>query len=125
MPVRFAKGDAVCMIQPFALDLLEQFDCSVEPFAAAPPEIQKGFDDFVQRRSANIAVAPQGQYESQRDYFAGRYPDGSSARYPLETENPDSPVACPVTAPAPRDTAPQQEAPHHRTGFALKPFENR
>jgi hypothetical protein len=125
VPVRFAKGDAVCMIQPFALDLLEQFDCSFEPFAAAPPEIQKGFDDFVQRRSANIAVAPRGQYESQRDYFAGRYPDGSSARYPREPENRDSPGACPVATPAPRDSAPQPEAPQHRTGFGLKQFETR
>jgi Family of unknown function (DUF6065) len=123
VPVRFAKGDAVCMIQPFALELLEQLDCSFEPFAAAPQEIRQGFDDFVNRRSANIAVAPQGQYESQRDYFAGRYPDGSPARYPDGTQVPQ-PRGCPVADPnASSDAAPANDlAPRHRTGFDLKLF---
>jgi hypothetical protein len=74
------------MLQPFELGLLEQFDCSFEPFDAAPAELRQGFADFVNRRASNIAVAPQGQYETQRDYFSGRYPDGSPARYP---EGPD------------------------------------
>jgi hypothetical protein len=121
-PVRFAKGDAVCLIQPFALDLLEQVDCSFEPFSAAPDELRRGFDDFVNRRSANIAVAPQGGYESQRDYFAGRYPDGSPARYPAGTELP--PVACPLAnGAAPSTTQASEDVrPRHRTSFNLKPF---
>lgn len=122
VPVRFAKGDAVCMIQPFRLDLLEQFDCSFVPFAQAPPEIQRGFDDFVNRRSANIAVAPQGQYEAQRDYFAGRFPDGSPACYP-QAERADEP-RCPVSRS--QDDATQASdlspVPRHRTGFDLKRF---
>lgn len=100
-PVRFLQGEPVCLIQPFALDLLERFDCSVEPFAAAPAELRRGFQDFVERRSANIAVAEQGGYETQRDYYAGRFPDGAPARYSGE------------------DAA---NRPTHRTGFALKPF---
>jgi hypothetical protein len=114
------------MIQPFALDLLEQFDCSFEPFAAAPEEIRQGFDDFVNRRSANIAVAPQGHYESQRDYFAGRFPDGSAARYPQATTNDAPPAGCPAAAStsARSDAAVARDdrTARHRTGFDLKPF---
>jgi hypothetical protein len=124
IPVRFAKGEAVCMIQPFALASLEQFDCSIEPFAAAPPEIQQGLDDFIHRRSANIAVAPRGQYEAQRDYFAGRYPDGSPAHYPAAGPAAQRPIGCPagegVSNGAP--SAAEQREPRHHMGFALKPF---
>lgn len=101
-PVRFVKGEAICLLQPFRLDLLESFDCSFEPFDAAPLDTRRGFDDFVQRRSVNIAVAEQGGYETQRDYYAGRFPDGSPARYPSESAAPSEPT--------------------HRTNFALKPF---
>jgi hypothetical protein len=118
VPVRFEKGDAVCFVQPFALDLLEQFECSFEPFAAAPRELREGFDAFVNRRSTNIAVAPQGQYESQRDYFAGRYPDGSPARYPAET---DVPAKCPALD-RPSSGALAEPRPRHRTSFELRPF---
>jgi uncharacterized protein DUF6065 len=113
--VEFKKGDPVCMVQPFPLDLLEKIDCSFEPFEAAPVEIRQGFHDFVNRRSANIAVAPQGQYETQRDYFAGRYPDGSAARYPEE-------------APSRQSSEPQgdgtQTTPTHRTKFDLETFKD-
>ena len=101
-PVRFEKGEPICHLQPFALGLLERFDCSVEPFDAAPPELQRGLHSFVQARSANIAVAEQGGYDTQRDYYAGRYPDGSAAHYPG-----DDAVAC---------------TPTHHAGFTLKPF---
>ena len=43
VPVEFKKGDPVCMMQPFPLDLLEQIDCSFEPFDAAPAELRQGF----------------------------------------------------------------------------------
>ena len=116
VPVRFEKGDAVCLVQPFALDLLEQFECSFEPLAAAPRELREGFDAFVNRRSANNAVAPQGQYEAQRDYFAGRYPDGSPARYPAES-------AAPAEGPAADCASSGAFAePRHRTSFGLRPF---
>ena len=62
------------------------------PFDAAPPEVQHGFHDFVQGRSANIAVAEQGGYETQRDYHAGRYPDGSAARYPSDDASAGAPT---------------------------------
>lgn len=117
VPVRFEKGDAICMIQPFPLALLEQVDCSFAPFADAPPEIRQGFDDFVHRRSAGIAVAPQGQYETQRDYFAGRYPDGTAARYPVDN-GPAATVACPAHA----DSQTASDTPEHRTGFDLAKF---
>jgi hypothetical protein len=122
VPVRFRKGDAVCMLQPYPLALLEQFDCSFEPFADAPPEIQRGFDDFVHGRGRNLEKAPQGQYATQRDYFAGRYPDGSPARYPVGTVASAVAVGCPVEASA---ASPEREAlpaPAHRMGFDLKPF---
>ncbi len=116
VPVRFEKGDAVCLLQPFALDLLEQFECSFEPLTAAPPELREGFDAFVNGRSANNAVAPQGRYEAQRDYFAGRYPDGSPARYPAETREPGE---CPAVD---RRLSGALAEPQHRTGFGLRPF---
>ena len=115
VPVHFKKGDAVCLLQPFPLDLLERFDCSLESYESLPADVQKGFQDFVQRRSAATAVAPQGHYETQRDYFAGRYPDGSPAHY----------GTCPVERRAESDAAPSgadAPAPEHRTSFDLKPF---
>jgi hypothetical protein len=100
--VRFVQGEPICLIQPFRLDLLERFDCAVEPFTAAPEDLQRGFRDFVERRSANIAVAEQGGYETQRDYYAGRFPDGSAARY-----SGDGPAG---------------GQPSHCTSVSLKPF---
>jgi hypothetical protein len=38
--VQFKKGDAVCMLQPFALDLLERFDCSFESYDALPADVR-------------------------------------------------------------------------------------
>jgi hypothetical protein len=57
----------------------------VRAFAAAPRKFAKG---------STISEPALGQhrrgaaraYESQRDYFAGRYPDGSPARYPDGTQ---------------------------------------
>jgi Family of unknown function (DUF6065) len=120
VPVEFKKGDPVCMVQPFPLELLEQVDCSFEPFEAAPAEIRQGFHDFVNRRSSNIAVAPQGQYETQRDYFAGRYPDGSPARYPADAAGSSSGPSCPI--PHREHAAP--DGPSHRTTFDLKTFKD-
>jgi hypothetical protein len=117
VPVQFKKGDAVCMLQPFALDLLERFDCSFESYDALPAELRKGFEDFVHRRSAASALAPQGRYETQRDYFAGRYPDGSSARYATSSTEQGSSGAGEAT----RSEA-EATAPKHRTAFDLKPF---
>ena len=117
VPVQFSKGDAVCMLQPFPLELLERFDCSFESYDALPAEVQKGFQDFVQRRSVAAAVAPQGHYETQRDYFAGRFPDGSAARYatcPVELHAGARDAAAPAGAEA--------RAPEHRTKLDLKPF---
>jgi hypothetical protein len=111
MPVHFKKGDAVCLLQPFPLDLLERFDCSFESYDSLPPELQKGFQDFVHRRTAASAVAEQGHYETQRDYFAGRYPDGSPARY----------ATCASEARAANEAA-HSHTPEHRTTFDLKPF---
>lgn len=127
VPIHFRKGDPICMLQPFQLGLLEQFDCSVEPFTSAPAEIQKGFYDFVDRRAANHAVAPQGGYEPQRDYFLGRYPDGSPARYPSGTVAPP-PTRCPMQHRAPDHADPSSAAPdstpapQHHMKFDLKPF---
>jgi hypothetical protein len=120
--VRFRKGDAICLLQPYSLALLEQFDCSIEPFADAPPEIQRGFDDFVHGRARNIEKAPQGQYATQRDYFAGRYPDGSPARYPRGTVASSVAIGCPVTAKTALADSDELPAPQHRTGFDLQPF---
>jgi len=111
VPVHFRKGDAVCLLQPFPLDLLERFDCSLESYDSLPPDVQKGFQDFVNRRSSASAVAQQGHYETQRDYFAGRYPDGSAARYATGAGE----------ARAESEAAPSS-APEHRTTFDLKPF---
>ena len=111
VPVRFNKGDAVCMLQPFALDLLERFDCSFESYEALPADVRNGFEDFVHRRSAASALAPQGRYETQRDYFAGRYPDGSPPRYATPSSERDT---------APSDGEPAE--PKHRAAFDLKPF---
>jgi hypothetical protein len=122
VPVRFRKGDTICMLQPYPLALLEQFDCSIEPFADAPPEIQRGFGDFVQGRARNIERAPQGQYTTQRDYFAGRYPDGSPARYPRGTVASSVALGCPAEAHARRSDGEELPAPQHRTGFVLQPF---
>jgi hypothetical protein len=115
VPVQFKKGDAVCMLQPFALDLLERFDCSFESYDALPADVRKGFEDFVHRRAAASALAPQGRYETQRDYFSGRYPDGSSARYAA------SPVEPASGNPSDAHGA-DASAPKHRTAFDLKPF---
>ena len=109
--MHFRKGDAVCLLQPFPLDLLERFDCSLESYESLPPDVQKGFQDFVNRRSAASAVARQGHYETQRDYFAGRYPDGSAARYATGAGE----------ARAESEGA-RSNAPEHRTTFDLKPF---
>lgn len=116
VPVQFKKGDAVCMLQPFALGLLERFDPSFESYDALPAEVRKGFEDFVHRRAAASALAPQGRYETQRDYFSGRYPDGSSARYAPSSSEPTSSTG--DAAPSVADPS----APKHRTAFDLKPF---
>jgi hypothetical protein len=122
VPVRFERGDAVCMIQPFPVAMLETFDCSFESFGEAPAEIRRGFDDFVNRRSANIAVAEQGQYASQRDYFAGRFPDGSPARYPDDERT--ALRTCPASGSHPSDPANPPAQPSHRTGFELRTFKS-
>lgn len=111
VPVHFKKGDAICLLQPFPLDVLERFDCSFESYDSLPPDVQQGFQDFVQRRSAASAVAQQGHYETQRDYFAGRYPDGSPARY----------ATCAAEIRAANEQA-HPNTPEHRTTFNLKPF---
>jgi len=116
IPVHFKRGDAVCMLQPFRLDLLERFDCSFETYDSLPPDVRKGFEDFAHRRSVASAVAPQDHYDTQRDYFAGRYPDGAVAHY----------GTCPVEprtgAANERSPAADASAPEHRTTFDLKPF---
>lgn len=76
VPVYFKKGDPVCLLQPFPMDLLERFECAVEPFADSPPEIQKGHQDFAHKRSTSLQKAPQGEYIPHRDYYTGRHPDG-------------------------------------------------
>jgi hypothetical protein len=129
VPVHFRVGDPVCLIQPFALALLEQFDCSFESYDTAPVEIQQGLYDFVNTRTAKNAVAQQSEYETQRDYFSGRFPDGTPAHYPLGKAAPEPFATCPVrhhdvpaaagvVALAP-DAVP---TPRHRTNFDLKPF---
>ena len=127
VPVHFRRGDPVCMIQPIALGLLERFDCSFEPGTALPEELQQGFHDFVQKRSAAAAVAPRGDYETQRDYFMGRYPDGSPASYPSGTTVVPPIGGCPVQhhdigALSAAPSADEKPTPVHRTTFNLKPF---
>lgn len=125
VPVRFGQGDPVCMILPFRLDMLEQFDCTFEPYESAPPDIQRGLYDFAHKRAAGNATAPDGSYETQRDYFTGRYPDGTTARYPSAPDAAQEPVSCAVT----RGMASLAEAdspavPRHRTKLDIKPFEH-
>ncbi|HVZ93248.1 MAG TPA: DUF6065 family protein [Phycisphaerales bacterium] len=134
VPVYFKKGDPVCMLQPFPLELLEQFDCSFEPYAAAPGNIQQGHKDFVDKRLAGNAVAAQGEYVPHRDYYTGRFPDGSPAHYPPGTPAPPPITGCPVhhhnVPPSTEPTSSPGEpgaapAPAHRTKFQLKPFEDK
>src|SRR5262249_48000339 len=96
VPVYFKKGDPVCLLQPFPLHFLEEFDCTVEPYPTAPGDIQKGHQDFAAKRNAGNAVAAQGEYVPPRDYYTGRFPDGTPARSPPGT--PATPLieGCPV-----------------------------
>lgn len=105
--VYFKQGDPICLLQPYPLELLEQFNCAVEPFASAPADIQKGHIDFADKRNSALQHAPTGEYVPQRDYYTGRYPDGCPAHYP---------TGCPI----PHGEPPE---PKHRTKLDLKPFE--
>ena len=78
VPVHFKKGDAVCFLQPFPLDLLERFDCSLESYDSLPPDVQKGFQDFVHRRSAASAVR-SSQCASSRSPYSGAAAGTSSS----------------------------------------------
>lgn len=122
VPVYFRKGDPVCLLQPYPLELLERFECAIEPYALAPMELQKGHADFAHKRTVSNQVAPQGEYVPHRDYYTGRYPDGTPARYPAGTGAPPPIPGCPVMhgeAPA------SPPAPHHRTRLELAKFEDR
>lgn len=76
-PVWFKKGDPVCHLTPFPLDLLE----SVEPeFKRIEdnPQLKADFDTFAQQRWNQIASnAETGGDMWMKDYMRGHLPDGT------------------------------------------------
>ncbi len=73
----FSRGDPVCMIVPFPLDLLEGFAPAIKEIDADP--VLKGdFEAFRTARSANIEkIARERQSNWQMDYMRGHMPDGT------------------------------------------------
>lgn len=76
-PVWFKKGDPVCLLTPFPLDLLE----SVEPEVRRiddEPQLRADFDAFAQQRWSQIAQnAETGGGMWSKDYMRGHLPDGT------------------------------------------------
>lgn len=81
-PVWFKKGDPICMITPFPLDLLEK----VRPSFASFDDDPDLFDEFLhwrdhrkkQMQEATAARSSEGLF--RLDYLKGLHPDGTRTR---------------------------------------------
>ena len=75
--VFFRKGEPICQILPFHLNMLEAVEPEFKELRDNP-EFAADFQDFVKRRDANLnKLAQTHQSSFQMDYMRGHRPDGS------------------------------------------------
>lgn len=75
--VYFRKGEAVCMLTPCALDLLEHVEPEVKSIDE-DEQLKMDFFTFTARRSGNLEqIHAGGDGEWAMDYMKGHFPDGT------------------------------------------------
>ncbi len=80
----FEKGEPVCLLVPQRRGELEEFLPKIVSIAAASDELRASYDAWREsRRDFNEDLKRPGSFARQaswqKDYFRGRYPDGSAA----------------------------------------------
>lgn len=76
--VRWQKGDAVAFLMPISLDLVESMQPVMTPLASNPA-LHAAHKAWDASRAAFINRKDRSGEEWQRDYMAGRNPDGTPA----------------------------------------------
>lgn len=76
-PVWFKKGEPVCMVSPFPLDMLESFDARTRPISADPALEEAHLRFATARRASMMKSYEDGSKPFQKDYFKGKRPDGT------------------------------------------------
>lgn len=77
-PARFRKGDPICMVMPYPLDLLEAMRPRVVPIEEAP-EVKAAFERWTESRSRFIDDPDRQPEQWQKDYFQGKTAQGNRA----------------------------------------------
>ncbi|MDX2116308.1 MAG: DUF6065 family protein [Planctomycetota bacterium] len=76
-PAVFRKGDPVCMLTPFPLDLLESVTPELREIAS-DPLLEADFKAFCAARQSVITARVEGRpADYQMDYMRGHMPDGT------------------------------------------------
>lgn len=76
---RFNKGDPICMVTPYPLDLIESFD-PVERSIDTAPNLKEEFLAFSNSRNQVLSErATSGRDRWEKDYMKGERADGSLA----------------------------------------------
>lgn len=74
--IYFQKGDPICMLQPYPLDMLEETEARVAPIES-DPELQREFEAWTAHRKAQSRAVSEGEEPKFRlDYLRGVKPEG-------------------------------------------------
>jgi hypothetical protein len=77
--IYFKKGDPICMLQPYPIELLEQTEASTALIESAP-ELKRDFEEWLSHRRAQAQAVAQGEEPKFRlDYLRGVTPRGEEA----------------------------------------------
>ncbi len=75
--VWFKKGDPICMLMPYPIAALDQFQTAIKPISA-DPALAADFAQFRNERTAQMEeLRRTGSRSTQRHYTRGRMPDGT------------------------------------------------
>lgn len=78
IPVRFSKGDPICMLVPYPIDLIERFE-AINSSLESEPTLLARYKQWVESRQSFNAKKGRTPKEWQKNYYGGKHPDGAIA----------------------------------------------
>ncbi|QIZ70698.1 DUF6065 family protein [Oxynema aestuarii] len=78
IPVKFSKGDPICMLVPYPMDLLERFDAGFVSMES-DPKLKQDYYQWHQSRNSFNQRRDRTPLEWQKNYYGGKGPDNTPA----------------------------------------------
>lgn len=78
IPVTFAKGDPICAIVPYPIDLIEKLQARYATLDS-DPNLKAQYQQWCQDRNAFNTKKGRTPQEWQKYYYGGKYPDSTPA----------------------------------------------